>query len=67
MTQPQFLNDAEINAIVDRARQDPAACGDLASYLHHAEQISRFARHEPGPDISEDYLDKFRAKYRLAP
>jgi hypothetical protein len=65
MTRPELLNDGEINAIVERARHDPATCGDLSRYLHHAEQMSRFARREPGPGKSEEYLDGFRTKYRL--
>ena len=66
MTRPPFLSDAEINAVVERARHDPATSGDLASYLHHAELINRFARREPGPGASEEYLDGFRTKYRLS-
>lgn len=66
MTRPAFLTDEEINAIVERARHDPATRGDLAGYLHNAELITRFARREPGPGKSEEYLDGFRAKYRLS-
>jgi hypothetical protein len=65
MTQPQFLNDREVNEIIKRSRQDPATRGDLAGYLHHAELISRLARGEPGPGVSEQYLEDFRTKYRL--
>jgi hypothetical protein len=66
MTQPQFLNDREVNAIVERAGYDPATRRDLAGYLHHAELISRLAGAEPGPRMSEEYLDDFRTKYRIS-
>jgi hypothetical protein len=65
MSRPPFLNDAEIIAVVELARHDAAAGGDLAGYLRHSEMINRFARREPGPGKSEEYLDGFRAKYRL--
>ena len=65
MTRPQILNDKEINAIVERAEREPAMRRDLAGYLHHTELISRLARNEPGPGVSEEYLDGFRTKYRL--
>jgi hypothetical protein len=66
MIPPQFLNDREVNAIVDRAAHDPATRRDLAGYLHHAELISRLARSEPGPATSAKYLEDFRTKYRLS-
>jgi hypothetical protein len=65
MTQPQFLNDKEINSLIQLSQHNPEARGDLARYLHHAELISRLAHGEPGPGESETYLDEFRTKYRL--
>lgn len=65
MNQPRFLNDAEINALIDRVQHEPGARRDLADYLHHSEVISRFSRHEPGPLESETYLEGFRARYWL--
>lgn len=65
MNQPHFLNDQEINALIDRVQREPGTRRDLAVYLHHSEVISRLSR-EPGPLESETYLEGFRARYRLA-
>jgi hypothetical protein len=64
MTQPRFLNDGEVNSLVELSRHDADARGDLAGYLHHTELISRLSQGEPGPGESEKYLEDFRAKYR---
>ena len=62
----QFLNDGDIETLVERAAGDSATRLDLARYLHHAELISRLAAGEPGPDASAKYLEEFRAKYHLS-
>lgn len=66
MNRPQVLDDREISSLLERAGRDPGTRRDLAGYLHHAELVSRFARAEPGPDVSMKYLDDFRVKYRLS-
>ena len=66
MMRAQFLNDSEIEKLVERSAHEPATRLDLARYLHHAELVSRLAAGEPGPGASAKYFEEFRAKYRLS-
>jgi hypothetical protein len=65
MKQARFLNDKDINELIERVQRESGARRDLAVYLHHSEAISRLSR-EPGPLESETYLEGFRARYRAA-